>query len=400
LPFALNQNARLYFRIDGRDDAPPLLLLNSIGADHAMWAPVMELLLRRFRVLRMDTRGHGASDAPRGEYDLATLATDARAVLDAAGIARASVCGLSLGGMIAMRLALDAPGRVDRLVLACTSAAMPREVWIERIKLVRTQGMAAIVEAALGRFFTPAFRAANPGTVASMRRTIETTDAEGYAACGAAIRDMDLLAHLGAIRAPTLVIAGAHDVSTPIEGHADRLVAAISGARLVVLPTAHIACAEAPDAFASALAGHLGDAPAPDSVGEARATLFAAGLVQRRQVLGDAWVDASFAKRNAFNADFQDLITRNAWSEIWTRPGLDHRTRRLLVLAMTAALGRWEEFRLHARAGLERGGLARDELKELILQAAVYCGMPVGNTAMHHAEAIIAELDAHAGKPS
>ena len=396
MPFALNQKSRIYFRVDGPDAAPCLLLLNSIGTDHAMWSPIMPMLLPRFRVIRMDTRGHGASDAPDGEYGFALLAADACAVLDAAGAPSAAICGLSLGGMIAMQLALDAPARVTKLVLACTSPAMSRETWIERISIVRTQGMAAIVDAALGRFFTPAFRAANPGYVASIRRTLESTDPLGYAACGAAIRDMDLLARLGAIRAPTLVISGASDVSTPVEGHGDRLVAAIPGARLAVLPTAHIACAEAPDAFAAALIGFLNDAPARDDVAAARARLFEDGLVNRRQVLGDAWVDASFAKRNAFNADFQDLITRNAWSEIWSRPGLDHRTRRLLVLAMTAALGRWEEFRLHVRAGLEQRGFTRDELKEMILQTAVYCGMPAGNTAMHHAEAIIAELDGQA----
>lgn len=393
MPFAVTQAARIYFRVDGPDDAPSLLLLNSIGTDHAMWSPIMPLLLARFRVIRMDTRGHGASDAPSGDYNLALLAADARAVLDAAAAPSAAVCGLSLGGMIAMQLALEAPTRVTRLILACTSPAMPRETWVERIRLVRAQGMAAITDAALGRFFTPAFRAANPAYVASIRRTLETTDPLGYAACGAAIRDMDLLARLGAIRAPTLVIAGSADVSTPVEGHGERLVAAIPGARLTVLPTAHIACAEAPDAFAAALVGFLDDAPARDDVAAARACLFEDGLVNRRQVLGNAWVDASFAKRNAFNADFQDLITRNAWSEIWSRPGLDHRTRRLLVLAMTAALGRWEEFRLHVRAGLEQQGFTRDELKEMILQTAVYCGMPAGNTAMHHAEAIIAQLD-------
>ncbi len=393
MPFAVTQAARIYFRVDGPDGAPSLLLLNSIGTDHAMWSPIMPLLLARFRVIRMDTRGHGASDAPSGDYNLALLAADARAVLDAAGVPSAMVCGLSLGGMIAMQLALEAPTRVTKLILACTSPAMPREIWVERIRLVRAQGMAAITDAALGRFFTPAFRAAHPAYVASIRRTLETTDPLGYAACGAAIRDMDLLARLGAIGAPTLVIAGSSDVSTPVEGHGDRLVAAIPDVRLAVLPTAHIACAEAPDAFAAALVGFLDEAPARDDVAAARVRLFEDGLVNRRQVLGNAWVDASFAKRNAFNADFQDLITRNAWSEIWSRPGLDHRTRRLLVLAMTAALGRWEEFRLHVRAGLERDGFTRDELKEMILQTAVYCGMPAGNTAMHHAEAIIAQLD-------
>ncbi len=117
-----------------------------------------------------------------------------------------------------------------------------------------------------------------------------------------------------------------------------------------------------------------------------RKAWFEEGLTLRRKVLGEAWVEKSLARRNAFNSDFQDLITRYAWGDIWTRPGLDHKTRRLLVLSTTIALGRWEEFRLHVRAGIAEDGFSIEELKEVILQSAVYAGVPAGNTAMHHAE--------------
>jgi 3-oxoadipate enol-lactonase/4-carboxymuconolactone decarboxylase len=120
--------------------------------------------------------------------------------------------------------------------------------------------------------------------------------------------------------------------------------------------------------------------------------LFEAGLTARRKVLGDAWVDRSLANRTAFNADFQAMITRYAWNEIWGRPGLDHRTRRLLVIAITAALGRWQEFRLHVRAGLEQGGFTQDELKEVLMQAAIYAGVPAANTAFAEAASVISEL--------
>jgi 4-carboxymuconolactone decarboxylase len=122
--------------------------------------------------------------------------------------------------------------------------------------------------------------------------------------------------------------------------------------------------------------------------------LFEAGLIHRRKVLGDAWVDKSLAKRTDFTADYQAMITRYAWNEIWGRPGLDHRTRRLLVLAICASLARWEEFRLHVRAGLEQGGFTRDELKEVLMQTAIYAGVPAANTAFTEAAEIIAELDA------
>jgi 4-carboxymuconolactone decarboxylase len=116
------------------------------------------------------------------------------------------------------------------------------------------------------------------------------------------------------------------------------------------------------------------------------------GLRTRRDVLGEAHVDRALSRRNEFNADFQDLITRYAWGEVWTRPGLDQRTRRLLVLAMTVALGREEEFKLHLRAGIEHG-LAKEEIKEVLLQAALYCGLPAANGAFRAAEDVFAELD-------
>ena len=130
----------------------------------------------------------------------------------------------------------------------------------------------------------------------------------------------------------------------------------------------------------------------PKTLDDARAALFEEGLTRRRAAMGDAWVDKSLARRNAFNADFQGLITRIAWGEIWSRPGLEHKTRRFLVLGMTMALGRWEEFKLHTRAGLAEGGFSMEELREVIMQGAIYCGVPAANTAMNEAESILREL--------
>jgi 3-oxoadipate enol-lactonase/4-carboxymuconolactone decarboxylase len=124
---------------------------------------------------------------------------------------------------------------------------------------------------------------------------------------------------------------------------------------------------------------------------------YEAGLRIRRSVLGDAWVDRSLANRSPFNAEFQEMITRHAWHDIWGRPGLDHRTRRLLVIATTVALGRWEEFRLHVRAGLEQGGFTREELKETLLQSAIYAGVPAANTAFAEATAVLGEVEEASG---
>lgn len=392
MPFTESGGARLYWRLEGAADRPALVLLNSIGTDMGLWDRLAPRLLTRFRLLRMDARGHGASEATGGDYSLALLAQDALAVMDAAGVAKATVCGLSLGGMVAMTLALAAPGRVERLVLACTSAQMDRQAWTERTEAVRRGGMAAVAEAAMGRFFSEPFRTRHPEIADGVRRGLDGMDPNGYAGCAAAIRDMDVIDRIGAIAAPTLVIHGRRDVSTPFAGHAEEILRRLPDARSVALDAAHLACLEAPDAFAAAVLGFAGDLDAPDER-QAAERLYEAGLGVRREVLGDAWVDRSLAARTPFNADFQAMITRIAWREIWARPGLDHRTRRMLVVAITAALGRWEEFRLHVRAGLERGGFTEDELKEALMQTAIYAGVPAANTAFAEAAAVIASLN-------
>lgn len=395
MPFATRDGVRLYWRLDGDDAAPPLVLLNSIGTDMALWDGCMTALSRRFRVLRIDTRGHGASDSPAGDYDLPMLATDVAAVMEAAGIAHAAVAGVSLGGMIAMQLALDHPDRVTALVPICTSPAMDAGAWADRIATVRSGGTQAIADLAIGRFLSPGFTAARPDVAASLRRGLIGMADAGYAGAGAAIRDMALIDSLPGLTLPVLVVAGDRDISTPFAGHGERIVAAIPGATVAHIDAAHLAPVEAPTALATLLIDFLKYDEGADAAAD---TLFAAGLVNRRRVLGDAWVDASLARRTPFNADFQAMITRIAWGEIWGRPGLDDRTRRLLVVAITASLGRWEEFGLHVRAGLSREGFSRDDLKEVLMQTAIYAGVPAANTAFAEAGRIIADLDTTPGE--
>jgi len=392
MPFAISHGARLYWRQDGAADKPVLVLLTSIGTDLSLYDPVVPLLTPDFRVLRMDTRGHGASDAPAGDYSLDLLADDVLAVMDAAGVDRASLCGTSLGAMIAMTLAAKAPERVETLILACTSPAMDPSVWNERLALIRAEGMGAIVEAVMGRFFSDAFRAQHPEAVETVRAGMLAQSVDGYCGCGAAIRDMDLLGRLSQIAAPTLVVTGSNDAATPYAGHGERIVEAVAGARHIEIGGAHLPSLEAPTALAGAIRDFAREALRGTAVRDAKDALFEAGLETRRKVLGDAWVDKSLAKRTAFTADYQAMITRYAWNEIWGRPGLDHRTRRLLVLAICASLARWEEFRLHVRAGLEQGGFTQEELKEVLMQTAIYAGVPAANTAFTEAADVIAEL--------
>jgi 3-oxoadipate enol-lactonase/4-carboxymuconolactone decarboxylase len=254
MPFTQVPGASLYWKRDGRDDAPALVLLNSIGTDMDLWDAVLPHLRDRFALLRIDTRGHGASAAEPGDFSMAMLADDVLAVADHAGLASFAVAGVSLGGMIGMELALRAPTRVTKLAPVCTSATMDSASWNDRIAKVRGEGMAAIADLAMGRFLSDA---GEPAIYETVRRQLLTMDAQGYAGCGAAIRDMDLAERIGAIAAPTLVVTGTRDTSTPFEGHGEHLVARIPGAAHVALEAAHLAPLEAPQALAAALASFL-----------------------------------------------------------------------------------------------------------------------------------------------
>jgi 3-oxoadipate enol-lactonase/4-carboxymuconolactone decarboxylase len=392
MPFAVHENARLFWRVDGDASKPPALLLNSLGTDTASWDRAMLYLLPHLRVIRMDARGHGASDAPAGEYSLELLAADAIAVLDAANVTSAVVCGVSLGGMIGIMLASTAPHRMSALIAACTSPHMDGDAWRARIDAVRSGGMVAIAEMALGRFFSPGFAASHPEVVGSFRSGLLEMSGAGYAACSAAIRDMDLRPRLASINRPTLVIGGTRDVSTPFAENGRLIAEAVPGAAVSLLDAPHLAQVEAPSAFAASVLHFLRGLDRGSSEADASRTLYEAGLETRRHVLGDAWVDRSLASRTPFNADFQAMITRIAWHEVWNRPGLDHRTRRLLVLGITAALGHWEEFGLHVKAGLEQKGFDETELREALIQLAIYAGVPAANTAFSEAGKIIADL--------
>jgi 3-oxoadipate enol-lactonase/4-carboxymuconolactone decarboxylase len=392
MAFTIRDGVRLHWRLEGAADRPVLVLLNSIGTDLSLWDRIVPLLLPAFRLLRVDTRGAGGSDASAGDYSLSLLADDVAAIMDDAGVGQAAVAGVSLGGMVAMQLALDHPARVAALALICTSATMDPTAWATRIATVRGQGTQAIADMAVGRFLSPGFATRHPEIADSLRDGIARQSDDGYAGAGAAIRDMALVGRIAAIALPTLVVTGTLDVSTPYAGHGEHLLT-IPGAHHVSVDSAHLPPIEAPGALATALRAFLS---ADRAASDAADTLFEAGLLNRRRVLGDAWVDASLARRTPFTADFQAMITRIAWGEIWGRPGLDDRTRRLLVLAITAALGRWEEFALHVRAGLSQGGFTADDLKEVLMQTAIYAGVPAANTGFAEAQKIIAILEQEA----
>ncbi len=252
MSFVKKANARLFHRWDGPEGLPTLVFSNSLGTTHAMWNPQIADLAGHFRVLRYDSRGHGSSDVSAGPYDIALLARDVLALLDALELRTVSFCGLSIGGMVGMWIAANAPGRVDRLVLSNTSAHLGGpEVWNSRIEAVRRGGMEAVANTVIERWFTPRFREANPQTIDRIRGMLLGTPPEGYAACAAAVRDMDQRESLARIATPTLVICGTHDPATPPE-HARFIQQQVRGARLVELDASHLSNVEAAPAFTAA----------------------------------------------------------------------------------------------------------------------------------------------------
>jgi 3-oxoadipate enol-lactonase/4-carboxymuconolactone decarboxylase len=284
--------------------------------------------------------------------------------------------------MIGQWLGANAPQRLTHLVLANTTSRLADPASMEtRRQTVIAQGMAAVAEVVMGRFFSPPMLASGAAVVGTTRRTLVATDPAGYAGCCAAIRDLNQTPILNKIGVPTLVICGDHDVPMPWDGHSSVLTESIPGARAVRLPAAHLSNLERPRSFSRALLDFF--LPAPS---DRRDT----GLRVRRAVLGDDYVDRAIAKTTPFTRDFQALVTDVPWGMIWTRPGLDRRTRRLLVLTTTAALGRWEEFRLHLATGLAQE-LEPCDVEEVLLQVAVYAGIPTANAAFHVAEEIVEE---------
>jgi 3-oxoadipate enol-lactonase / 4-carboxymuconolactone decarboxylase len=373
MPFAISGGGRIFYRLEGVAEKPLLVLVHSLGADHGMWDPQMPALLRYFQVLRLDLRGHGASDAPPGDYTIEQLGRDVIAAVDSAKRERFAYCGLSLGGMIGQWLGANHADRITHLVLANTSPRVGApELFDARRKAVIEGGMAAVENGVMERFFSPRLLASTNPQVATARAALLAANPVGYAGCCAAIRDMDQRPLLDRISSPTLVIGATLDAATPWDGHGDLLAASIPGARSVVFEAAHLSNVGLPSAFTNALFDFLLPPQSNDRL--------AAGFAMRRAILGDAHVERSIANATELTRDFQDLITRYAWGTIWTRPGLDPSIRRLLVLAMTASLGRWEEFRLHVRAGLA-GGLELCDLEEVLLQVAIYAGVPAANTA-------------------
>ncbi|MFF6988905.1 4-carboxymuconolactone decarboxylase [Streptomyces sp. NPDC010273] len=418
----------LQYRFDGPEDAPVLILGPSLGTTWHMWDRQVPELMKQWRVFRFDLPGHGGSPAhPAGS--VSDLADRLLATLDALGVQRFGYAGCALGGAVGLELVLRHPERVASLALIATSPRFgTADEFRQRGVIVRTNGLDPIARTSPDRWFTSGFAASQPAITEWAVQMVRTTDPGCYIAACEALAAFDVRSELARIGVPTLVLVGSDDqVTGPAE--ARTLVAGIPDARLAVVPGAsHLVPVEQPAAVTDLLLRHFSTAwqpahehstgqfaiaatpvkpvlapprqvapiaeiapppPVPPQV-MGRPDPYDAGIKVRREVLGDAHVDRALGQADEFSGDFQDFITRYAWGEIWDRPGLDRRSRSCVTLTALVAGGHLDELAFHTRAAL-RNGLTPVEIKEVLMQAAVYCGVPAANSAFKVAQQVIRE---------
>jgi 3-oxoadipate enol-lactonase / 4-carboxymuconolactone decarboxylase len=375
--------------------AGPLLLLgNSIGTSGtALWSATAGFLGERFHVVGWDLPGHGRNTDPVSDgFSMAELAAGVMAFADRVLTDRGEPAGRlyyagdSLGGVVGLQALLDAPDRIVAAVLLCTGAKIGDAAgWWERAARVRASGTTVLVNQSVERWFAPGFLEREPQVASQLLDSLRAADAEAYALACEALADFDVRSRLGEIAVPVLAVAGAEDFATPADMLAEIAHGVQRGALQVLDGVAHLAPAEAPQEVAKLIMKHF-DAENPG------ADRYAAGMEVRREVLGDDHVDRATAAATDFTQDFQKLITEYAWGTIWTRPGLDRRSRSMITLTALVARGHHEELAMHVRAA-RRNGLSVEEIKEVLLQTAIYCGVPDANTAFRIAQAALADQE-------
>ncbi|WP_051973079.1 4-carboxymuconolactone decarboxylase [Cryobacterium sp. MLB-32] len=372
--------------------APLVVLGSSLGTTTSLWDGVVGPLAENHRVLRFDLPGHGASPAASQPFTVADLADAVITLVDSVGGGSFHYAGISLGGAVGLELAVRHPDRLLTLGVICSGPKIgTADGWLERAAQIRGSGTPSVVVSSAQRWFAPGFLDRDPAAGSAALNELSAVDDESYALCCEALAGYDVTDAVGGIRTATLCVSGEFDVATPTEMLVT-LAASIPGARHELVPgAAHLPALERPAEVAAVLVGLFGSGVASRTAAEA----YDDGMVVRRAVLGDTHVDRATAAITPETADFQDFITRYAWGEIWTRPGLDRRTRSFLTIAALVTGGHEGELAMHVRAALTNG-LTRAEISEAILHTAIYAGVPAANAAFAAARDTFAILDADA----
>ncbi|KQR12172.1 alpha/beta fold hydrolase [Cellulomonas sp. Leaf334] len=369
-----------------------LVLLPSLGTTTELWDGVVAQLRAEpstaaLRILRIDLPGHGVSPATRDPFTVADLAGAVLEVVEETGGGSFHVAGVSLGGAVALELAAEHPDRVLSLAMCCSGARLGTvDGWARRAAAVRAGGTASLVAASAGRWFAPGFLERDSRAGAHTLAALVDVDDESYALCSEALAGFDRTGSVARVGVPTLLVSGEHDqVTTPasMQRLAERFPHAVHA---TLAATSHLAMLEAPAAVAALVKDHLGGGGGAHE----------RGMRVRRAVLGDAHVDAAIAATTPQTAAFQDFVTRYAWGEVWSRPGLTRRDRSIATLASLVTGGHDTELRMHVRAAL-RNGLGADEIAEVILHTALYAGLPSANAAMAVARDVVAETEGGPG---
>ncbi|GAA4703710.1 4-carboxymuconolactone decarboxylase [Nocardioides conyzicola] len=374
-----------------RAELPLLVLGPSLGTSATtLWGACATGLTDVFDVVAWDLPGHGHNrGVPEEPFTIAELATGVLRVVDDVlterGEPRGSFfyAGDSVGGAVGLQLLLEAPDRVVAAALLCTGAQIgSEEMWTGRMSQVALSGTPVMVSSSAERWFGPGFVEREPERASALLHALSDAVDEGYVQVCGALAAYDVRDQLGRVRVPVLAVAGSVDVATPPDKLREIAEGVPDGRYVELEGVAHLAPAEAPEVVARLLREHfLGEMPRAEE---------SAGMTVRREVLGDAHVDRAVAGTTDFTRDFQELITAYAWGEVWTRPGLDRRSRSMITLTALIARGHHEELAMHVRAAL-RNGLTVDEIKEVILQSAIYCGVPDANTAFRIASGVLVE---------
>jgi 3-oxoadipate enol-lactonase/4-carboxymuconolactone decarboxylase len=364
-------------------DAPLVVLGPSLGTTSSLWDVVADALAETFRVLRFDLPGHGFSPATTEPFTMEELADGVLAVVDSVGGGSFFYAGDSLGGAIGLTLALRHPDRVLGLAAFSAPAVFGAPAgWADRAAQVRAGGTASIVGLSASRWFPADYLERDPGPGAASLGHLLDVDDESYALCCEALAGFDLADEASRITVPTVCAVGDSDIATP-PADVEALARLIPNAAFrVVAGAGHLPVMERPVESLDILRTILRNPGAHE-----------AGMTVRRAVLGNAHVDAANARITPETADFQEFITRYAWGEIWTRPGLSRRDRSLLTLSSLITGGHDNEVGMHVRGALTNG-LSRAEISEAILHTAIYAGVPAANAAFAIARNVFAQLDA------